>query len=139
MGTAVATAALGLGLALSPAQAVTIGFVGVNADQQNLSNQLFVDVTQVGGAGSNIQFVFSNLVGIASNVSEVYFDWVPNNLFSGIVSIAGNNAGLNFVPGANPANLPEGNNIAFVANGASEIEPAPKRHQRLGGSAHHRS
>ena len=82
MGTAVATAALGLGLALSPAQAVTIGFVGVNADQQNLSDQLSVDVTQVGGAGSNVQFVFSNLVGIASSVSEIYFDWAPDNLFS---------------------------------------------------------
>ena len=59
MGTAVATAALGLGLVLSPARAATSVFIGVNADQQ-LSGQLSVDVTQLGGAGGNIQFVFRN-------------------------------------------------------------------------------
>ena len=82
MGTAVATAALGLGLALSPAQAVEFGFANItNNTAVNLSPQLSVDVTAAGGAGGNLQFVFTNNVGIASNISEIYFDWAPDNLF----------------------------------------------------------
>ena len=112
--TALATAALALGVAVSPAQAVTVGFVGINPDQQNLSGQLSVDVTQLGGAGSNVQFVFRNNVGIASNVSEIYFDWT-NGLFSPtIVSISENNAGLNFSAGGSPPDLPGGNTISFA-------------------------
>ena len=125
--TAVATGALALGVAASSAQAVTVGFVGINPDQQNLSGQLSVDVTQLGGPGSNVQFVFRNNVGIASNVSEIYFDWTTGLFSPTIVSISENNAGLNFSPGGSPPDLPEGNTISFAQDTrVSADNPSPQ-------------
>jgi hypothetical protein len=124
---AVITAAMALGVALSPAHAVTVGFVGINPDQQNLSGQLSVDVTQLGGPGSNVQFVFRNNVGIASNVSEIYFDWTTGLFSPTIVSISENNAGLNFSPGGSPPDLPDGNTISFAQDTrVSADNPSPQ-------------
>ena len=46
--------------------------------------------------GSNVRLVFRNNMGIASNVSEIYFDWSAGLFSPTIVSISENNAGLNF-------------------------------------------
>ncbi len=126
MSVAVAAAALGLGLAVSPAQAVSIGFAGIPpVTQQNIAGQLSVDVTQL--AGGNIQFVFKNNVGIASNVSEIYFDWTTGLFSPTIVSISENNAGLNFSPGGSPPDLPDGNTISFAQDTrVSADNPSPQ-------------
>jgi hypothetical protein len=88
--------------------------------------QFFVDVTGVDA--THVSFTFRNTGPQVSSISEIYFDSGP------LVSIASilNTTGVNFSLGANPANLPGGNNLAdpFVATSGlmlSAANPAPKQ------------
>lgn len=95
--------------------ATTYNFDGINIDQENLSGQLFVDVTDGGGT---VLFKITNSVGIASNVAEIYFDTDTSTdtdrFFSNIsiLSESGTNFGavtaVDFSNGASPPNLPGG-------------------------------
>ena len=96
------------------AQAYTIGFYKItNNSTSDVSGQLSVDILST--ADDNVSFTFRNNVGLASSITEIYFDdgTGVGTLFSGIVSLT-NSSGVNFeldsiTTPVNPENLPGGN------------------------------
>lgn len=86
---------------------------------QSGSDQLKVDITAF---NSSTIFTFTNAVGTPSSITAVYFDDVDNaNIFSNISNNilgggSGESIGVNFSDGANPANIPQGNTIGFLAD-----------------------
>lgn len=99
------------------AVATTYNFTGLSISQQNLSNQLFVDVTAGTGVDTgSVLFKVTNLVGISSNVAEIYFDTdsgtSANRFFTGISILSqsgtsfGASTAVDFSAGANPPDLP---------------------------------
>lgn len=85
-----------------------------NNGNTNVGNQLAVNVTD---AGSNrVTFRFTNNVGIASSVTDVYFDDKSVSLLTGVFSITDSGAGVDFSEGADPADLPSGNTVNFTAD-----------------------
>ena len=110
MGTAVATAALGLGLALSPAQAVTFnaGFTQITSNGNlAVAGQLNVQVSNDAPvpAGS-VSFLFTNVGSIASSITDIYFE--APGLFTGSMAFTPS-GGVLFAQDANPGNLPGAN------------------------------
>src|SRR5258708_37097830 len=90
-------------LVASNANAITYGFAKITANgNPDVSSQLSVDVTS-GGSGL-VSFQFFNNVGIASSISEIYFQ----DGLLGAPSIT-ESAGVVFQVGAPPASLPGGN------------------------------
>jgi hypothetical protein len=68
------------------------------------------------GPGGQVSFTFTNAVGIASSISEIYFQDGP---LLGAATL--NQVGTNFAAGgANPGNLPGGNNLTPAFN-ATEL------------------
>jgi hypothetical protein len=109
------------------ASAVSYGFNRLtNNGNPNLASQLSVDVTVTGG---NVSFQFFNNVGIASDIAQIYFD---DGMLSGAAVITDSDGiltGVDYVPAANPQDLPGGNVILFVADqvfNASAVNPAPQ-------------
>ena len=105
---------LGLGLAvvamLAFAQAAQAGAIYyfsniTNNGNSDLSGQLWVEVSAVGT--TQVSFTFHNDVGIASSITDVYFD---DGTLLGIATIA-STAGVSFSQGANPPDLPGGESI----------------------------
>ena len=93
------------------AQAVSYNFAQITSNgTAQIASQLSVDVTV---SGTNVSFEFFNNVGIASSITEIYFD----DGLLGVPPTITNN-GTNFVTGANPSNLPGGNTLTppFVAD-----------------------
>lgn len=79
----------------------------------NLGSQLDVEVKDLGtdgGGYAHVGFKFTNLVGIASSITDVYFD---DGTLLGISSISDSGSGVAFSPGGSPSNLPGGNAIDF--------------------------
>jgi hypothetical protein len=102
------------------AQAYTIGFYKItNNSSSDVSGQLSVDVNAVGQLTDDVSFRFLNNVGIASSITEIYFDdgtgIGTGTLFSTIVGLE-NSSGVNFVQDSikkvNPQNLPGGNDLS---------------------------
>ncbi len=61
-------------------------------------------------SASQVSIKFTNAVGIASSISEIYFDDAMDSLLGSIASLT--QVGTNFTSGgANPGNLPGGNNL----------------------------
>jgi len=99
------------------AQAYTIGFYKItNNSIYDVSGQLSVDVNAVPNT-DDVSFTFRNNVGIASSITEIYFDdgTGTGTLFSTIVNLE-NSSGVNFVQDSikkvNPQNLPGGNTLS---------------------------
>jgi len=93
-------------LMTSQAYAVSIGFTKItNNGNTNVGSQLSVDVTA--GAGGTVDFKFSNNVGTASSITDIYFD---DGTLLAIASITDSGAGVAFDDPATPGNLPGGNN-----------------------------
>ena len=114
-----------LGWAISPAHAVTYGFTNITNDSPDVAAQLSVDVTAVGG--TQVGFKFFNNVGIASNIAQVYFDDVSPALLTGDPAISDSGAGVAFHVGANPGNLPGGQDYSFDATDSVGADnPAPQ-------------
>lgn len=93
------------------ASAETYSFVritGVGRDGENpdLSGQLFLDVTENGY--TQVDFKFTNIVGIASSVTDVYFD---DGSLLGIASITDSGEDVAFSQNASPGNLPGGQDL----------------------------
>ena len=88
----------------------------------DLSSQLLVDYSSVAGG---VEFSFTNNIGIASSITDVYFDLGSNTgLFSGI-SITGQTAGVSFDLFPSPSDLPGGNTVGFTSDfGADSTSPA---------------
>ena len=123
-----AVATLGA-MALQSASASTYGFTNItNNGNSDLASQLKVEVLAVGTKAS---FTFRNNVGIASSITDVYFDDVnlPGSPFlTGIEFSSSLSApsGVSFDISASPGNLPSGNNVSFTANYSGDSNPAVK-------------
>lgn len=92
---------------------------------QNPEDQLTVEV--LGNfTDTQVAFLFKNNVGIASSITEIYFD---DGTLLGYPSIS--NVGSNFHNGQSgqiqPGNLPGGNNVGFVATAtfSADITDSP--------------
>ncbi len=109
----VAFAAVGA-MAMQDASAATYNFTKITSNApEDLASQLTMEVTAVGTTQAS--FTFYNDVGIASSITDIYFDAVSTTVpFSGYGTWSGS-AGVVFSAGANPSNLPSGNTIGFTA------------------------
>jgi hypothetical protein len=89
------------------ADGITLGFVRLtNNGNANVASQLTVQVAAVGT--NQVSFTFFNAVGIASSITDIYFDDGTLLGLSGVTS----SAGVNFNTPAVPGNLPGGNTAA---------------------------
>ncbi len=95
---------------------VNVSFVGVNADQEDLTGQLSLQVLDL---GSVARLVFSNNIGIASNITTIYFDDASNLL--GGISLSSQTAGVNFAV-VSPGNFPEGATLSPTFNEEFQAE-----------------
>lgn len=119
--TTIAGIALGLAalVAQAPAAHADLMFAqvqGTGAGTANLSGQLNVAVSNVNTGGTDrVQFRFTNNVGIASSITDIYFD--DKNLPSiALPMTIQASAGVAFSKDATPANLPGGNAVSFTAD-----------------------
>jgi len=99
------------------AQAIPYGFTVVEDNSTiDPSLQLSVDVT-AGGSGLTL-FTFTNVGGLQSTITDIYFDW--GNM-SGLTFDSYSSTGeVNFDHFANPADLSGGQNIAFSADWSTD-------------------
>jgi len=117
---AAAAMVMGSAGALSRADAATLSFFNItNNGNANLAGQLGAQVTDPGGG--QISFAFSNNVGIASSITDIYFD--AGGFLGGIASLI--ESGVDFGIGASPPNVPGGNSITpvFVTSASADSEP----------------
>lgn len=84
-----------------------------------VGGQLATDVTDA-GAGK-VQFRFTNNVGVASSIADIYFDDKSNAVLLSFFSITGS-AGVAFSDGASPSNLPGGNTVGFTADFSADSD-----------------
>jgi len=98
-------------LSAATVNAATINFIGVNANEVDVSAQLSMDVTQV---GNNVDFKINNAAGGANVfIGHIYFDFLNANLFTSLTQ-TGQLGTVSFTGDASSSqNFPEGNNIAF--------------------------
>ena len=106
----------------STSAAIPLGFSCLTnnsaADCATGEAQLSVEVSDLGGG--QVQFDFTNAVGLASSITDVYFD---DGTLLGIASIVAS-AGVDFAQNATPGNLPGGNlaSPAFVATAGFSLD-----------------
>jgi hypothetical protein len=114
-------AAIGMSLAASTANATLISVWTniTNNGNTNVGGQLAVDVTDVGGG--KVQFHFTNNVGIASSITDIYFDDKSVSVLGSFFSIVGS-AGVAFDDPASPGNLPGGAPISFSADFSADSD-----------------
>ena len=119
---AAAALATGLAVGAQSSHAVTLTFFNVSnnsGDADDLINQLSVEVTQ-GADDTQASFTFLNDVGIASSITDVYFD---DGTLLGVASISDSGAGVSFIEGASPGNLPGGVPFSFDATFSADSNP----------------
>jgi hypothetical protein len=89
-------------------------FVLLNKDnnEPNIAGQLGVSVTDL---GAQVQFQFTNNVGFASSITDIYFDDKSIAVLANPMSLS-DSTGVSFSAGASPPNLPGGNTISFSAD-----------------------
>ncbi|HEY3242744.1 MAG TPA: hypothetical protein VGM03_05265 [Phycisphaerae bacterium] len=111
---------------VTQAPAVQYTFFNItNNGNTNVGGQLLVDVT---ANGSQVDFKFTNNVGVASSITDIYFD---DGTLLGIASISGSGPGVAFMQPATPAELPGANGADpdFVTtdmfSADSDSPPAP--------------
>jgi hypothetical protein len=92
-------------------------FAQVTNGSINLSSQLQVSVSQY--SATQISFSFCNNIGIASSITDIYFD---DGRYLGQASIV-QSPGVNFSAGATPPNLPAGNTIKFSTSFSADSNP----------------
>ena len=101
---------------IASAASVDISFTNITGNgNSDLSAQLNLNVAETGNA-SMIDFTFTNNIGIASSIAEIYFDDgnPTGSLFSAFILAQ---SGTSFTYGsANPGDLPGGNAIADPFN-----------------------
>ena len=102
---------------------VRVSGFGRGGENEDLSGQLFVDVTQNLSDSSLVDFRFYNDVGIPSSITDVYFD---DGGLLGISSI-NSSAGVSFTNPATPGDLPSGNELdpAFETTANFSADSAP--------------
>jgi hypothetical protein len=99
------TLAAALSLSCATLHAVPVAFTKLtNNSTSNVAGQLSVAVTAVGS--TQVAFQFTNNVGIASSITDIYFQ--SSNL-SSTFAITDSGAGVDFTAPATPGDLPGGN------------------------------
>ncbi len=94
-----------VGFAAQAVFAASYGFSRITSNSSSdVAAQLSVDVTDLGDG--KVQFRFFNTAGIASSITDVYFD--GHQVLDEFKTITGS-AGVSFSAGASPSNLPGGN------------------------------
>lgn len=107
-------AAISMMFVMSVSQAITLSLENItNNNSIDLSSQLLVDVSSV---GSGVEFKFTNDVGIASSITDVYFDLGSNTGLFSTFSIAAQSTGVSYDLSPSPGNLPGGNTIDFTSD-----------------------
>jgi hypothetical protein len=86
----------------------------------NVASQLSVDVADAGA--NQVSFTFRNAVGIASSITDIYFD---DGTLLGISSVTNGGAGVDFSLGASPGDLPNGNAVGFVTSAGFSADSNP--------------
>lgn len=87
---------------------ITLGFAKItNNGNANVASQLSVEVGEE--SATQVFFTFTNAVGIASSITDVYFD---DGSLLGIASIS-SSAGVAYNQPASPGNLSGGNAVDF--------------------------
>lgn len=101
-----ALALLGLGLAFTPARAASVSYYNITGNNPNVGGQLSTDVEDAGSG--QVSFTFRNNVGAASSITDIYFSDIGGLFSSSLMQsqISDSGAGVDFSPGATPANLP---------------------------------
>ena len=107
-----------------PAHAIPFGFFKLtNNNDENLYGQLLVDVTANGT--NQVDFKFTNNVGIASSITEIYFD---DGTLLDLATVT-NSSGVTFAenPPTNPDELPGGNTAVppFVTTAGFSADIGP--------------
>jgi hypothetical protein len=96
---------------------VNFGFTRITANAaQNVASQFNVAVSDVSGQPDQVTFKFTNAVGIASSISEIYYDdRSPLQLLTLNATLV--QVGCSFSGGgANPGNLPGGASLTPAFN-----------------------
>ena len=77
--------------------------------------------------GTGVQFVFTNNVGIASVITDIYFDdsASPAVLQLNSLVVFAQSAGVSFSQGASPPNLPGGNTLGFNVTAGLSADSDP--------------
>lgn len=124
LGTA-AVASLAIAAMVAPAKAETINVFNLtNNSNLNLAPQIGIEVTENGA--TQVRFTFTNNVGIASSIANIYFDDpAPGSLsFTGVSLVQ--SAGVNFgLDGSAPPDLPGGAAISFTSDFGIDAEAPP--------------
>jgi hypothetical protein len=104
-------------------------FVQITNDvSPNVSSQLQVEVNAVADNPNQVSFKFTNAIGVASNISEIYF---KDGVLLGIAEIYSSST-VEFTQGATPPNLPGGEKVGFVATAAFSAQAAnPSAHKGI--------
>lgn len=112
---ATALTLLGFGLVSQQSFASSYDFTRItNNATVNIASQLLVDVTEATGGAL---FTFRNNIGIASSITDIYFDAGSNTgLFSNIAVFSDSGAGVSFDNNPSPSNLPGGNTVGFTSD-----------------------
>jgi hypothetical protein len=122
-----------LGAYTAAARAEIYSFTNItNNSPIDVSGQLQVEVTAVGA--SQVKFHFTNNVGLASSITDVYFD---DGTLLGIASVSGS-TGVSFAQFAAPSDLPGGNDLSPDFNttaGFSADSNAPVSHNGVNASS----
>lgn len=84
----------------------------------NISSQFGLTVTQVSG---RVQFEFRNTIGIASSITDIYFDDKATAVIATPMNLS-DSSGVEFSNGASPADLPGGNAVNFSADYATDSD-----------------
>lgn len=114
-------AAVAITTATAIADSVAISFMRITSNAaENVELQFVSVLSTVTGQPGMVDFTFTNNVGTASSISEIYFDTSdsPSEFASGAILLE---IGTNFsFGGANPSNLPGGNTLTTPFN-ATEL------------------
>ena len=106
--------ALSMMVAMGISHATTLSFENItNNTGTDLSGQISVVSTSVAGG---VEFTFTNDVGTASSITDIYFDLGTNtSLFSG-TSIVSMSDGVSYDISPHPNDLPGGNTVGFTSD-----------------------
>ncbi len=92
------------------------GFSRISSNSPiDVASQFLVEVDNTGVAANQVWFKFTNNVGIASSITDVYFD--DGTLLSMVGSLMTSSAGVIYDSAAKPDNLPGGTVINFETTG----------------------
>ena len=109
-----------LGSAVAFATSATYNFTQITSNGNQLVASQLSAVVET--SGSNVLFTFTNSAGIASSITDIYFDYTGlfSSVSNNILGAAGDSTGVSFSDGASPSNLSSGNTVGFTADASGD-------------------